>query len=87
MRTDPETKSKAIASHTCATLRQMRGEMNLKAHRERYAAWLDYADREGVCKQIRDVMRGAAAETEREIKGGETPMSDTSRRMVGEHAE
>lgn len=84
MRTDPETKAKSIASHTSAVLREMRGEMSLRAHRARYSAWLDYADRERVCKQIRDVMRSAAAETEHEIKAASKPMSETSRRMTGE---
>lgn len=87
MRTDPETKAKSIASHTCAVLRQMRGEMHLKAHRERYSAWLDFAAREGVCNQIRDVMRSAAADTEREIKAASVPMTSASRRMTGEHQE
>lgn len=84
MRTDPNTKAKAIAAHTGAVLREMRGEMNLHAHRSRYSAWLDFADREGVCKQIRDVMRSAAADAEREIKAASKPMSDTSRRMMGD---
>ena len=62
-----------IAAHTARTLADMRRETDLRAHRTRYVAWLDWADRNHVCREIRKHVIGAHAEVERSIKQAQRP--------------
>ena len=63
-----------IAAHTASTLASMRRETDPRALKAQYVAWLDWADRNHVCRAIRDHVIGAHAEIGRSIKQAQPPV-------------
>lgn len=68
--TDPVT-AKAIAMHTEIILAEMRAAVALPALEKLYTGFLAYAEKDRVCAQIREHVRGAFNEMALTIKARE----------------
>ena len=61
-------KAKMIAAQTVDTLATMRRERDANNLNIQFQAWMDWAKREGVCRQIKDHVIDAYAECKRDLK-------------------
>jgi hypothetical protein len=88
--TDPVT-ARAIAIHTEGELRQIRECTSVEAVNGLYDGFVSYANKEGVCEQIREHVRDACREMAITIQAKEKAAlreqaKNTANRMTGEAA-